>query len=255
MGKQATFRFHGALNDFLPVERRNAAFAYDFTGKPSVKDAVEALGAPHVEVNVITVNSVSVPFTAHLSDGDSVEVYPAEEGKSVSGAFHLIEPVYTEPTFILDVHLGKLARYLRLLGIDAFLGASLDDLGIVTEAARTGRIVLTRDVGLLKNGSVARGYWIRSRDPREQAREVVSRYGLTAFARPFSRCLVCNGIVMSVPKEEVAGNLPPGAARSYEEFHRCPCCRRVYWKGSHYERMEKMVGRFLNRSVEGNPEE
>jgi hypothetical protein len=248
MAKQAIIRFHGSLNDFLPSWRRNAAFIYEFMGKPSVKDAVEALGAPHVEVDVVTVNGVSVPFGEHLADGDTMEAFPVGEGGCVSGVMHLVVPTRSVPTFILDVHLGRLARYLRLLGIDTHHDTSLDDPGIVREAARSGRIVLTRDVALLKNGAVVRGYWIRSRDPREQAEEVISRFDLVRFARPFTRCTVCNGILEPVPKESVAGNIPPGAERSQDEFHRCPSCGRIYWKGSHYGRMEKLVGRFLHRS-------
>jgi hypothetical protein len=250
--KQAVIRFHGALNDFLPLERRNAAFVYEFMGKPSVKDAVEALGAPHVEVDVITVNGVSVTFDAHLADGDTMEAFPVGEGSGISGALHLVDPLRSEPSFILDVHLGKLARDLRLLGIAAHLDHSLDDSGIAAVAAHTDRIVLTRDIALLKNGAVARGYRIRSRDPREQVREVVSRFDLVRFAKPFTRCIVCNGILEPVPKETVAARVPPEAARSYEEFHCCPSCGRLYWKGSHYEKMERMVERFLNRTCEGN---
>lgn len=239
--KRAVFHIHGELNDFLPFARREREFPYEFEGKPSVKDAVEAIGIPHGEVDVITVNGISVLFTAHLYDFDRVEFFPPDGRDKISDAMHLWPEPPSDPRFILDVHLGKLAKYLRLLGFDVRHDNHLDDPEIVAISSEEGRIALTRDVALLKNGAIVRGYWIRSQNPREQLREVASRYRLAAKARPFTRCTVCNGIVEEVAKESVRDRLEPKTAEYYDRFSRCVSCGRIYWEGSHYFRMRKLA--------------
>ncbi len=243
---RAIFHVHGELNDFLPPGRKDAEFSYEFEGKPSVKDAVEALGIPHVEVDVITVNGCSVPFTAHLRDGDRVEAYPPGVDSEIEGAVHLWPEPLDEPRFILDVHLGKLARYLRLLGFDARYDPRFDDPDIAAIASEQDRIALTRDLALLKNGAIVRGYWIRSQNPREQLREVLCRYRLAAKVRPFARCTVCNGIIREAPKDLVRDRLEPKTAMYYDRFFQCTSCGRIYWEGSHYLRMREMVEEAVN---------
>ncbi len=244
MSKSAHFRFYEELNDFLPPSKKKTIFPYEFEGNPSVKDAVEAIGVPHAEIDLILVNSKSVTFSYHLRDGDIISVYPVFESLDISPVTHLREKPLREPKFILDVHLGKLAKYLRMLGIDSLYENTYDDFEIVEIARAQKRTILTRDVTLLKMKAVTHGYWIRSCYPKEQAAEVVCRFDLHSNIRPFYRCLECNGIIGKTTRESVMDTLLPKTKRHYDEFFQCTSCKKVYWKGSHYHRMKQFIEQF-----------
>lgn len=237
----AIFRFYEELNDFLPPEKRKRDFEYRFNDHPSVKDAIESLGAPHVEVDLILVNGVSVDFRHRLKDGDRVSVYPVFESLDITGVTHLRERPLREPSFILDVHLGRLAKYLRMLGFDTLYRNDFTGYEIIDIAIQSNRTILTRNTNLLKMKSVSRGYAIRSSDPYEQIREVVGRFDLRSSARPFTRCIDCNCPIESVSKENIADRLEELTSRYYKRFFICTGCGKIYWEGSHYERMMKMI--------------
>ena len=245
MQKSAQFRFYEELNDFLPADRKKTQFSYYFEFNPSVKDAIEAVGVPHTEVDLILVNSESVTFSYHLRDGDKVSVYPVFESMDITNVTHLREKPLREPKFILDVHLGKLAKYLRLLGFDTLYENSYDDSEIVAIARDQNRAVLTRDVSLLKNKSVTHGYWIRSQHTKDQLTEVIRRFDLASNINPFYRCTVCNGIIEKVGKESIMDRLEPKTKRYYDEFYKCTSCEKIYWKGSHYNKMDNFVKKIL----------
>lgn len=239
--RSATFRFYEELNDFLPAERRKVPFTYEFSGNPAVKDAVEALGVPHTEIDLILANGRSVDFFYHLQNDDMISVYPVFESIDISPVTRLRQKPLREPKFILDVHLGTLAKYLRILGFDTLYANDYDDPEIVAISCREKRVILTRDIGLLKNSAVTHGYWLRSQQTQEQLREVVSRFDLAGIIRPFSRCIVCNGRIGKVPKKAVAEKLKPNTLRFFDTFYQCADCGRVYWRGSHYERMKTLI--------------
>jgi uncharacterized protein with PIN domain len=239
--KRATFRFYEELNDFLSRSLRKVPFTYTFSGKPAVKDAIEAIGVPHTEVDLILVNGNSVDFYYHLKDGDMVSVYPVFESLDISGVTHLRSAPLRTPKFILDVHLGKLAGKLRMLGFDTLYRNDYTDSEVSRIAASQGRIVLTRDIGLLKIKEVKRGYWIRSQSTKGQLVEVLDHFDLHSMIQPFRRCMRCNGVIKSVDKEEVKEQLQHRTRKYYDEFYRCSSCGAVYWKGSHYERMVSTV--------------
>ncbi|WP_092099082.1 Mut7-C RNAse domain-containing protein [Pontibacter chinhatensis] len=239
----ATFRFHGGLNDFLPKGRRGSAILYIYNGTPAIKDSIEALGVPHPEVDVILVNGKPVSFSYLLKENDAVEVYPVEEGRSWPVGYTMEERNPPPHRFVLDVHLGTLAKSMRMLGLDTYYQTDLTDAAIARIAAAEERVVLTRDIGLLKQKSITWGYWLRSQLAEEQLEEVIRRYSLQPSFRPFARCLACNVPVQQVRKEEVLEQLPPKTRVYFEEFYRCSSCSRVYWKGSHYEHMQKFVAR------------
>jgi len=245
MPKRAEFRFYEELNDFLPPVKRKTWFIYEFEGKPAVKDAVEAIGVPHTEVDLILVNGESVDFSHHLADGGRVSVYPVFESLDITNATKLRKAPLREPAFILDVHLGKLAKYLRLFGFDTLYDNERDDSEIIRAAVRENRIILTRDVGILKNGSVTHGYWVRSKNTKEQLREVMERFDLKGSVSPFSRCMKCNGRIEQVTRESVEDLLEPKTLTFFNEFFRCISCGNIYWKGSHYEKMRAFVESFL----------
>lgn len=238
---QARFRFYAELNDFLPRDRRGGDAPYAFDGTPSVKDAIEAQGVPHVEVDLILVDGVPVGFGHQLRDGVRVSVYPVFETLDVAEVVRLRPAPLRVPRFACDVHLGKLARRLRLLGFDTLYRNDWDDADLAAVVAAEQRCLLTRDVGLLKRGEVDRGYWLRVTDPGLQIREVIDRLDLRRSARPFSRCLVCNGGLDPIAKEAVLGELPLRTGLEHEEFRGCAACGRIYWRGSHFDRLDRMV--------------
>lgn len=238
---KAEFRFYAELNDFLPSHRQNSAFLYYFKSHPSVKDAVEAIGVPHTAVDLILVNGKSVNFTCLLQPDDRVAVYPMFESVDITPLVRLRPAPLRRPAFILDVHLGKLARWMRLLGFDAIYRNDFQDREIAERAIRERRIILTQDRGILKRKCVTHGYWVRSRRANEQIVEVVKRFDLSRGIKPFTRCLICNGRIIRVDKAAICHSLRPKTKQSFDVFYQCRGCGKIYWRGSHYDRMRKRV--------------
>ncbi|MDO6388805.1 Mut7-C RNAse domain-containing protein [Pontibacter sp. BT731] len=237
MSHSAFFRFYGSLNDFLRPRQRHTVIPYTFAAHQTVKDMIEAMGVPHVEVHAVLVNGEKVDFSYRLEPNDQVEIYPYEGGEE-----ELLTGV-AERRFVLDVHLGSLARFLHLLGFDTVYGQHLHDPELVQISSEEKRILLTRDVNLLKHKAILAGYWLRSQQTEEQLKEVISRYRLGDQLQPFTRCMVCNGHIVPVEKQEVLEQLPPNTQLYFDEFYQCRQCKRVYWKGSHYERMQELIRR------------
>ncbi|MFZ5571069.1 MAG: Mut7-C RNAse domain-containing protein [Thermodesulfobacteriota bacterium] len=230
---QAELRFYEELNDFLKPFQRKQPIPFRFDGKPSVKFAIEALGVPHTEVDLILVNGVSVAFDHRLVDGDRVSVYPVFESLDITPLVRLRPEPLRRPAFVLDVHLGKLVRRLRLLGFDCLYRNDYADPEIVALAAAENRIILTRDRRLLHAKSVTHGYWVRSAHADTQVREVLDRFDLRCQIRPFTRCSRCNGMIAPVDKAAVLYLLEPKTRMYYEIFYRCRDCGQIYWEGSH----------------------
>ncbi len=237
--RRAEFRFYQELNDFLPLARRGRSFSFAFYGTPSVKDAVEAIGVPHPEVDLILVDGVSVIFGHLLQGGERVAVYPVFEALDIAPLQHLRPAPLREPRFAVDANLGKLARYLRLLGFDTVFKNHIADAHLVQLALSERRIILSRDIGLLKRGEVTHGYWLRATAPRTQLRELVAALQLESLCRPFSRCAQCNQQLHEVDKVSLRSRLPADTLSYYERFMQCSRCRKLYWSGSHYRRMSR----------------
>jgi uncharacterized protein with PIN domain len=234
----ATFRFYEELNDFLPLHRRKVRFPFSFRDSPSVKDTIESLGVPHTEIDVILVNGLSIDFSYRLHDGDDIAVYPVFESLDVTNVTRLRPAPLRTAAFICDVHLGRVARILRILGFDTLYRNDYKDPEIVAIAHDEHRIVLTRDRGLLKHSAVTHGYCVRSTEWREQAREVVERFDLRNLAAPFTRCALCNGIIAKV---EIIGLLEDQTKKCYDAFSQCGSCRKIYWEGSHFAKLRELV--------------
>jgi uncharacterized protein with PIN domain len=239
--KHVCVRFYAELNDFLARARRQTTFDYAFSGRVSVKDLIESLGVPHTEVDLILVNGASVDFSYLVQDGDNISVYPVFEALDITPVVRVRSRPLREPRFVLDTHLGKLAAYLRMLGFDALYRNDFADEELALISSQEGRILLTRDRGLLKRAVVTHGYCVREQHPRQQMVEVLRRFDLFAAMAPFSRCMRCNGTLEEVPKEAIVDRLPPLTQEYYDEFCVCSRCNRIYWQGSHYQRMEKLV--------------
>ncbi|HSM54599.1 MAG TPA: Mut7-C RNAse domain-containing protein [Candidatus Sulfomarinibacteraceae bacterium] len=241
--KRATFRFYGELNEFLPPPRRQHPLSFPLNDRTSVKHPIESMGVPHTEVELILANSRPVDFTYLLQPGDYVSVYPPFHNLDISPLPALRPPLAPPVRFLLDVHLGRLATYLRLLGFDALYRNDYDDEELADLAAESGRVLLSRDRRLLMRKQVTYGQCLRTRDPRAQLEAVLRRFDLYAQIDPWQRCLACNGPLRPVPKEEVLHRLEPKTKRFYDEFHICEDCGKVYWKGSHYPRMRRFIAR------------
>lgn len=239
--KQAWFRFYAELNDFLPPERRSRSFAYRFQGKQTVKHLIEVAGVPHTEVDLVLVNGESVTFARVVEDGDRVSVYPVFEAFDLRALTRVRPRPLRRTRFVLDCHLGRLAVYLRMLGFDTLYRNNYEDEELSRIAGSDRRILLTRDRGLLKRGSVTHGYCVRSGSARGQLVEVLRRFDLISSVRPFSRCVRCNERLRKVSKKSVADRVPPRSREHYEEFRECRACGRVFWSGSHFRRMERFI--------------
>ncbi len=245
---EVSFRFYAQLNDFLPVNRRGRRFTHVLGALGSVKDTIEALGVPHPEVDVILVNGTAEEFTCRLRDGDDVAVYPEFRSIDLAGVRRAGADAPHPVRFALDVHLGKLASLLRLAGFDAVV--VVEDADLANTAARDIRVALTRDVGLLKRNVVRHGYWVRHADPESQLAEVLERFDLVDRMQPFTRCVRCNGLLVAVNAEAISDRLLPRTRACFREFHTCPGCSRIYWQGSHYERLSRLLERVRGRVSE-----
>jgi uncharacterized protein with PIN domain len=243
----ATFRFFAELNDFLPPSAGTER-SYRFDGHPSVKDAFEAQGVPHTEVDAILVDGRPVGFDYHLRDGDRVALYPVFSRLGPITLPALREPLPRPARFVCDVHLGRLARWLRRLGFDTAYRNDAADPEIAGQARLEHRIVLTRDVRLLQRRIIAHGYWVRSTAVQEQAREVVQRFQLASQVSVFSRCLACNGALHVVPKTDVLAQLEPKTRAAFDLFFQCEHCRKIFWRGSHYDRMAERLPAILGNA-------
>lgn len=240
---RARFRFYEELNDFLPPERRKVAFDHEFDRRASIKDMIEALGVPHPEIELIVVNGESVGFDYILRDGDRVAVYPVFEAIDVSNAVRLRDRPLRTTRFVLDVQLGKLARYLRLCGFDTLYRNDYDDEDMAGIASGDNRILLTRDRDVLKRRIVTHGCFVRSDQPRQQLHEVLDRFDLHDAVAPFTRCSRCNGPLQDIAKTDIEHRLEPLTRRYYEHFRICTDCARLYWRGSHVQRIERLLAR------------
>src|SRR5690606_17113240 len=239
--KTAYLRFYEELNDFLPAERRKTKFPHNFTGRTSVKDMIESLGVPHTEVDMILVNGTSVDFSYIVNDKDEISVYPVFESFDISDVQHLRTATLRNPKFILDVHLGKLARYMRMAGFDSFYKNNLTDDEIVKISLREKRTILTKDRGILKRNDVTHGSWIRNENTIDQLKEVVERFHLQNEIKELTRCLECNAIQHKIDKEKTLDRLPHKVKEWQNEFWECPESKKIYWKGSHYDKMKKLI--------------
>ncbi|MBE7435078.1 MAG: twitching motility protein PilT [Anaerolineales bacterium] len=223
----AYFFIHGRLNDLLERDKRGKIVRVDFQGEQSVKHLAESLGAPHPEIGEVQVNGRIEALNFIAQDGDSVDLFPIPNGFD------------SEPRFLLDCHLGRLTAHLRALGFDCLYENDFDDPDMAEIVAAEGRILLTRDRRLLMRKKVEHGYCLRSLDSMEQLKECILRFDLARQIRPFHRCLKCNHPLEPVEKEKVLHLLEPLTKKYYDEFHQCPACGQVYWKGSHYDRMKQ----------------
>lgn len=244
-------RFYEELNDFLPADLRRTGFSYELKKTRSVKDLFESIGVPHTEVDLIIVNGESVDFNYQVQYGDHICLYPVlkptllKQSLYLSLALlplkHCLPETLSDPCFVLDVHLGKLAAYLRMMGFDTDYRNDYDDFTLAEMSANEQRILLTCDRQLLMRKQVNYGYFVRARQPKQQLLEILSHYDLYNRLKPFTRCMHCNGKTRAVNKKTIETQLQVKTRQHYNEFFQCQSCNKIYWKGSHYQKMKNLV--------------
>ena len=244
---QATFRFYEELNDFLPEDKRKKDFSVSFRQKSTVRDVLVSQGVPHTKVDLILVNGESANLSCTLEGGERVSVYPVFESLDIRPIRKLGPVPLRRLEFVADTHLGGLAKYLRLFGFDTLYYRDKSPEDLIQISVVQGRVLLTRSKGLLSHKSVTRGILVKDVDPREQLKATFRHLDLYAEARPFSRCLRCNGMITPVLKKDLRQSLPPRVSNGQEAFFLCSSCERVYWQGTHFKRMGHFVEEVLKR--------
>ncbi|MEW2048266.1 Mut7-C RNAse domain-containing protein [Streptomyces sp. NPDC005476] len=220
---------------FVPHARRAGATSLAVDGVSTLGHVVESLGVPLTEVGTLLVDGRAVPVSHIPAAGEAVAVRPVARPQRIPGA-----PL----RFLLDVHLGTLARRLRLLGVDtAYESTDIGDPALATRSAAEQRVMLSRDRGLLRRRELWAGAYVYSTDPEEQLHDVLDRFAPPLL--PWTRCTACNGLLRQATKEEVADQLRQGTQQSYDVFAQCLSCGRAYWKGAHHEQLVAIVERAL----------
>lgn len=242
-------QFYESLNDFLRPDKRNIEFNYEFKHRRSVKDLIETIGIPHTEIDLIIINNASVNFSYQVTNGEHIHIYPADsrliDNTNISHFLHLQPAPLKHPEFILDVHLGKLARNLRMLGFDCLYKNNYQDTELTNISVNEKRILLTCDLKLLMRRQIVYGYFVRSRDPQQQLIETLYRFKLFNRLKPFSRCMQCNAEIQGVDKQDIESLLLEDTSKYYNEFYQCAACSKIYWKGSHYRNMLREIDRII----------
>jgi uncharacterized protein with PIN domain len=244
---KAFFRFYADLSYFLPANKKQQTFPYPiYDGNQSIKHLIEAQGIPHTEVDLILVNGEVVGFDHIVQAGENISIYPVFSSLVIDQEINLRPPLPDPVRFLLDNHLGRLARYLRFLGFDTlYYNNQLDDEELSNLSHESRRVLLTRDRGLLKRSQVIYGYCLRTLDSYEQLKSVILRYQLVEKIEPWKRCLRCNGILEPVDKQTIINQLEPKTKRYFQDFHRCNSCGQVYWRGSHTHHLQTFLDRLL----------
>jgi hypothetical protein len=241
MAVQISLRFYEELNDFLLPDQRKRGFDHELKQASSVKDLIESLGVPHTEIDLIVVNGESVDFNYIVKDGDRISIYPVFEALDISPLTHCQSTPLRESRFVLDTHLGRLAAYLRMLGFDTLYRNNYDDPTLASTSVNEQRILLTCDRQLLMRKQITHGYFVRARQPQQQLLEILSRFDLYNNLHPFTRCIHCNGLTRPVSKQSIEAQLLLRTKKYYNEFWQCGTCNKIYWKGSHYLRMQALL--------------
>ncbi len=235
----ATYHIHGDLSHLLRQRwRARNPIVLPVTRSTSIKDAIEAFGLPHTEIGSLSCNGSMIDFSKRVEDNDRFAIYP------ITAPWDIAQPTLLRPAwlhevrFIVDVNVGRLARYLRMTGFDTLYNPCWTDREILLSLENDPRILLTRNLDLLKRKQIVYGRCIRATAPADQLREVLHLYNLTGQKQPFSRCLDCNAPLQPAKKQDILHRLEPLTIRYFDVFSLCPHCDKIYWSGSHVDRMQ-----------------
>ncbi|TVL91369.1 Mut7-C RNAse domain-containing protein [Streptomyces sp. SAJ15] len=230
-GPEIHFSLAPELRLFAVPERRRERTSVRTDGASSLGHVVESLGVPLTEVGRLLVDGRQATVSHVPRAGEVVEVHAVVRPQRVPGA-----PL----RFLLDVHLGTLARRLRLLGVDAaYESEDIGDAALAARSAEQRRVLLSRDRGLLRRREIWAGAYVYSDRPDEQLRDVLGRFA--PDLAPWTRCTACNGRLRDTDKEQVGDRLEHGTRSTYDVFAECTECDRVYWRGAHHARLNTIV--------------
>jgi uncharacterized protein len=229
-GYPVTLRFDPALRMFLDSRHRAGRAEVRYDGTSSAGHLVESLGVPLTEVGELLIGWRRAGVSERVPPGRPVMVRPVPRPQPLPG---------NRPRFCLDVHLGTLARRMRLLGLDTVYRNDLGDDDLIELAARQDRVLLTQDRGLLRRRAVRCGAYVRGSDPDTQLRDVLDRFAPPLA--PWTRCTTCNGLLAPAAKHDIEHLLKPGTRRTHDVFARCQSCGQVYWRGAHGRRLATLV--------------
>jgi uncharacterized protein len=230
---------HGDLDFFVRSAAHGRSIERSLSEKTAVKDVIESCGMPHPEIDLILVNGHPVDFYYGIANAANIELYPVGTKSTQFDEKRL--QVATNSTFVVDGHLGRLARNLRLLGFDVAYDPKAEDRQLLCTMKHENRALLTRDRRLLMHAVVRTGYCPRSQNPDEQIVEVIRRFNLLGSIAPFTRCIRCNAPLRKIAKAEIIERLEPLTKIYYEQFRRCTGCGQIYWPGSHFSKLQKRI--------------
>jgi uncharacterized protein with PIN domain len=231
-GPELSIRFAAELRMFLAPRARRARLRVPVDGTATLGHVIEACGVPLPEVGRLVVAGRAVAPSYRPAGGDDAYVAAVARPQR-------LPDLPGPPRFVLDVHLGALARRLRLVGVDTAYRNDLDDDALIAQANAERRVLLTKDRGLLRRRRLRLGAYVRGDRPDRQLADVLDRFAPPLA--PWTRCTACNGPLAAVPKDEIEHVLRPGTRRTYDTFARCSACGRVYWPGAHHRRLAEIV--------------
>ena len=155
----------------------------------------------------------------------------------------------SELKFIVDHNVGKLAKWLRIMGYDTLLFSSPDDSHMIATALAEGRVIITRDTQIMKRRVVTSGQLkailIQSDKPELQMHQIIDTISLNCEFRPFTICLECNQPLVARSKQEIKDLVPPYVFQTQSQYVECPACHRIYWKGTHWQAMTQKLKKFV----------
>lgn len=225
------------LRMFLRSRNRGGDLRVAHDGTSSLGHLVQSAGVPLPEVGRLLVDGTEVTPSYRPRHGDVVRVEAVTRPQPLPPG---------PPRFLLDVHLGTLARRLRLLGLDTAYDSGAHDDELVRAAVAEGRVLLTKDRGLLRRRDLPHAAYVRGTRGDDQLADVLDRFAPPLA--PYTRCTACNGVLRAVAKADIAARLEPGTARNFQEFAQCTACERVFWRGAHARRLDVVVGAAVRRA-------
>ncbi|RZB34543.1 MAG: uncharacterized protein SRB1_00311 [Desulfobacteraceae bacterium Eth-SRB1] len=235
---QLTISFPEEFNCFKRRKNKGPEIIYTLEQKTSIKHIIESLGVPHTEIGKIFAEDKEVDFNYIPVNSQKITVL------SITPPFDVTRPSFLRPEplqkirFVVDVNVGKLALLLRMLGLDAVYSPKYVDRDILYFSGKEKRIVLSKDTGLLECRQVIFGRHVRSIYPDDQLIEIIKFFGINGPFKFFIRCLRCNKKLVPINKKDILHRLEPKTKRYFNRFKICPQCRRIYWQGSHHEKMK-----------------
>jgi len=246
------YRFYEELNKYLPEEKHKVWFEVKYEKRISVLNALHIFNIPQKKVDLLLVNQKSKGFDYVLKNNDRISVYPVFELFDITDLTKVREKPLRNIKFVCDVHLGKLCKYLRMLGFDTLYSNQNKPNDIVKISNNDNRIVLSKDYSYNKNKNITHFYWVRSSDSREQLKDLIRKMQLVKSINPFTRCIICNDYIKEIDKNKVKDRLLPNTNKFFNKFYICRTCDKIFWKGSHYEDMVEFINRhFIIKNTNG----